>query len=172
MGMRRALIAIALAAVVAIAGVAAYVYLYEGSLDVAVQDDSGAWADVWVTFTQVWVHEAGKSEDVGWHNLTVAQASIDLASLVNVSELLASARVGPGKYTEIRLVVIAATGRMLDGTNVVFSVPSGDVKAVTPFEFRSGAATRLTVDVDLARSIVANGSGWAFTPVIGQIRAA
>ena len=143
--MRRALIAIALAAVVAIAGLAAYVYLYEGSLDVAVQDDSGAWADVWVTFTQVWVHEAGKSEDVGWHNLTVAQASIDLASLVNVSELLASARVGPGKYTEIRLVVIAATGRMLDGTNVVFSVPSGDVKAVTPFEIRSGAATRLTV---------------------------
>src|SRR5438093_1264155 len=153
MGMRRALIVIALAAVVAIAGVAAYVYLYEGSLDVAVQDDSGAWADVWVTFTQVWVHEAGKSEDVGWHNLTVAQASIDLASLVDVSEVLASARVGPGKYTEIRLVVIAATGRMLDGTNVVFSVPSGDVKAVTPFEIRSGAATRLTVDVHLVRDL-------------------
>src|SRR5947209_15130533 len=129
MGMRRALLALALAAAVAIAGVAAYVYMYEGSLDLAVQDDSGAWAHVWVTFTQVWVHEAGKSEDVGWHNLTVAQASIDLASLVNVSELLASARVGPGKYTEIRLVVIAATGKMLDGTTVVFSVPSGDVKA-------------------------------------------
>ena len=174
MGMRRALLALALAVAMAIAGVAAYVYMYEGSLDVAVQDDSGAWAHVWVTFTQVWVHEAGKSDDVGWHNLTVARSSIDLASLVNVSlsELLASARIGPGKYTEIRLVVIAATGRMLDGTNVVFSVPSGDVKAVTPFEIRSGAATRLTVDVDLARSIVANGSGWTFTPVIGQIRAA
>src|SRR2546422_48995 len=58
MGMRRALLALALAAAVAIAGVAAYVYIYEGSLDVAVQDDSGAWAHVWVTFTQVWVHEA------------------------------------------------------------------------------------------------------------------
>ena len=162
--MRRALIAIALAAAVAIAGVAAYVYLYEGNLDVAVQDDSGAWADVWV-------HEAGKSEDVGWHNLTVTQTSIDLASLVNVSELLASARVGPGKYTEIRLVVIAATGKMLDGTTVVFSVPSGDVKAVTPFEIRSGITTRLTVDINLARSIVANGSGWTFTPVLGQITA-
>jgi len=172
--MRRALIAIALAAVVAIAGVAAYVYLYEGSLNVRVWDDSGAWADVWVTFTQVWVHEAGKSDDVGWHNLTVARSSIDLASLVNVSlsELLASARIGPGKYTEIRLVVIAATGKMLDGTTVVFSVPSGDVKAVTPFEIRSGATTTLTVDIDLAKSIVANGSGWTFTPVLGQISAA
>src|SRR5713226_7105127 len=91
MGMRRALIALVIAAAVAIAGVAAYVYMYEGSIDVAVKDDSGAWAHVWLTFTQVWVHEAGKSEDVGWHNLTVAQSSIDLASLVNVSELLASA---------------------------------------------------------------------------------
>jgi len=171
--MRRALLALALAAAVAIAGVAAYVYMYEGSLDLAVQDDSGAWAHVWVTFTQVWVHEAGKSEDVGWHNLTVTQTSIDLgASLVNVSELLASARVGPGKYTEIRLVVIAATGKMLDGTTVVFSVPSGDVKAVTPFEIRSGTTTRLTVDINLARSIVANGSGWTFTPVLGQITVA
>src|SRR2546426_372455 len=58
MGMRRALIALVVAAAVAIAGVAAYVYMYEGSLDVAVQDDSGAWAHVWVTFTQVWVHDA------------------------------------------------------------------------------------------------------------------
>src|SRR3989454_7315620 len=169
MGMRRALLALVLAAAVAIAGVAAYVYMYEGSLDVAVQDDSGAWAHVWVTFTQVWVHEAGKSEDVGWHNLTVTQTSIDLASLVNVSELLANARVGPGKYTEIRLVVIAATGKMLDGTTVVFSVPSGDSKAVTPFEDRSGTTTRLTVDINLARSIVANGSGWTFTPVLAQL---
>ncbi len=159
--MRRALIALVVAAAVAIAGVAAYVYAYEGSLNVAVRDASGAWSHVYVTFTQVWVHEAGKSEDVGY-----------LASLVNVSELLASARVGPGKYTEIRLVVIAATGQLLDGTNVVFSVPSGDVKAVTPFEIRSGATTRLTVDVDLTRSIVMNGSGWTFTPVIGQITAA
>ena len=170
--MRRALLALALAAAVAIAGVAAYVYMYEGSVEVAVQDDSGAWAHVWLTFTQVWVHEAGKSEDVGWHNLTVTQASIDLASLVNVSELLASARVGPGKYTEIRLVVIAATGEMLDGTTVVFSVPSGDVKAVTPFDIRSGTSTRLTVEINLARSIVANGSGWTFTPVLGQITVA
>src|SRR5947209_20291603 len=153
MGMRRALLALALAVAVAIAGVAAYVYMYEGSLDVAVQDDSGAWAHVWVTFTQVWVHEAGKSEDVGCHNLTVNTASIDLASLVNVSELLASARVGPGKYTEIRLVVIAATGKMLDGTTVVFSVPSGDVKAVTPFEVRSGTTTKLTVAIYRSRSI-------------------
>jgi len=46
------------------------------------------------------------------------------------------------------------------------------VKAVTPFEVRSGTTTRLTVDINLARSIVANGSGWTFTPVLGQITVA
>src|SRR2546426_9411219 len=72
MGMGRALLALVLAAAVAIAGVAAYVYMYEGSLTVAVQDESGAWAHGWGTFTHACVHEAGKAEDVGWHNLTVA----------------------------------------------------------------------------------------------------
>src|SRR5437879_13434140 len=80
MGMRRALLALVLAAAVAIAGVAAYVYMYEGSLTVAVQDDSGAWAHVWVAFTQACVHEDGTSEDVGWHHLTVTQTAIDLQS--------------------------------------------------------------------------------------------
>src|SRR2546428_11960352 len=112
MGMRRALIALVVAAAVAIAGVAAYVYMFEGSLDVAVQDESGAWAHVYVTFTQVWVHEAGKSDAVGWHKLTVAQSSIHLASLANASKLLANARVGPCKYKEIRLAGISAAGPM------------------------------------------------------------
>ena len=44
--------------------------------------------------------------------------------------------------------------------------------AVTPFEVRSGTTTRLTVDINLARSIVANGSSWTFTPVLGQITVA
>src|SRR5206468_1827240 len=68
MGMRRALLALALAAAVAIAGVAAYVYMYEGSLDLAVQDDSGAWAHVWVTFTEVRDHDAA---DRGHQSRTV-----------------------------------------------------------------------------------------------------
>src|SRR5438128_11111859 len=125
--MRRALIAFVVAAAVAIAGVAAYVYMYEGSIDVAVRDASGAWSHVYVTFTQVWVHEAGKSEDMGWHNLTVAQSSIDLASVVNVSKLLASARVGPGEYKDTGLAVIAGTGQRHEGPNAVFSLPSGGV---------------------------------------------
>ena len=61
---------------------------------------------------------------------------------------------------------------MVNGTSVVFTVPSGEVKTTTPFEIRSGASTTLTVDIDLSRSIVANGQGWFFTPVLGQVTVA
>src|SRR6266567_4016371 len=105
MDMRRALISLALAAAFVLGGFAAYVYLYEGELDVRVQDAVGDWAHVDVTFTEVWAHEAGKADDVGWHNVTLARTTVDLASFVNISGLLANARFAPGKYTQIRILV-------------------------------------------------------------------
>ncbi len=167
--MKRALLAIGLAAVVALGAYAAYVYLYEGALEVRVQDDVGNWSHVYVTFTKVWAHEAGKSDDVGWDSVTLTQRTMDLASLVNVSELLASAKFAPGKFTEIRLAVISASGVMIDGSTHLFTVPSGDVKTTTPFEIVSGRTTTLTVDINLARSIVQSGSEWIFTPVLGRV---
>ncbi len=173
MDMRRALIALVLAAALVLGGFAVYVYLYEGALDVRVQDAPGDWTHVNVTFTDVWIHEAGAGNESGWHNVTLARTTVDLASFVNVSDLLASARFGPGKYTQIRIVVGSATGVMADGTNVVFTVPSGELKTTTPFEIRSGSTTTLTVDIDLSRSIVSTGTGsWTFTPVLGHITVA
>jgi len=169
MGMRRAILALVLAALVVLGGFAAYVYLYEGAMDVRVQDAPGAWSHVNIAFTDVWIHEAGAGNDSGWHNVSLARTTIDLASFVNVSELLASARFGPGKYTQIRIVVASATGTLTNGTNVVFTVPSGELKTTTPFEIRSGSTTTLTVDIDLSRSIVMTASGWTFTPVLGHV---
>jgi hypothetical protein len=170
--MRRIFLSIAVAAVVVLGGLAGYVFVYQGSLNVAVRDSVGVWSHVTVTFTQIAAHQSGKAADQGWVEVTLTQRSIDLASLVNVSALMASARLGPGKYTELRIDVISAQGQMLNGTPVVFTVPSGEVKTTTPFEIRSGATTTLTVDIDLSRSIVANGQGWIFTPVLGQVTVA
>ncbi len=172
MDMRRALIALALAAALVLGGFAAYVYLYEGELDVRVQDAVGDWAHVDVTFTEVWAHEAGKADDVGWHNVTLARTTVDLTSLVNISGLLANARFAPGKYTQIRILVSSATGQRTNGTTVTFSVPSGELKTTTPFEIRSGSTTTLTVDIDLSRSIVMASGTWTFTPILGHITVA
>ncbi len=170
--MKRALLALVLAAVVLLGGYGAYVYLYQGELNVAVHDSAGNWMHVDVTFTMVWVHESGKAADVGWDNVTLTQRTIDLASYVNISALLASARIGPGMYEQIRIVVIAATGQTTAGDDVVFSVPSGDVKTTTPFVIRSGSTTTLSVDIDLTKSITCPGGNLlscTFTPVLGQI---
>src|SRR6266508_4458570 len=161
MDMRRALIALVLAAALVLGGFAAYVYLYEGELDVRVMDAVGDWA-----------HEDGNADDVGWHNVSLARTTVDLVSLVNISELLANARFAPGKYTQIRIVVSSATGQLANGTTVTFSVPSGELKTTTTFEIRSGSTTTLTVDIDLSRSIVMASGTWTFTPVLGHITVA
>ncbi len=170
--MRRIFLSVAIAAIVVLGGLASYVFIYQGALNVAVKDSVGVWSHVTVTFTQVAAHQSGKAADQGWDQVTLTQRSIDLASFVNVSTLLASARLGPGKYTELRIDVVSAEGQMVNGTSVVFSVPSGEVKTATPFEIRSGASATLTVDIDLSRSIVANGQGWVFTPVLGHVTVA
>ena len=167
--MRRIFLSILVAAILVVGGLVGYLYGYEGGLDVAIKDSVGPWAHVTVTFSEIAAHRNGKAADEGWDNVTMTQRSIDLASFVNVSALMASARFGPGSYTELRIDVIAAQGQMANGTSVTFTVPSGEVKTATPFEIRSGATTTLTVDIDLSRSIVVNGTGWIFTPVLGQV---
>jgi hypothetical protein len=167
--MRRIFLTILAAAIVVLGGLAGYLFAYEGGLNVAVKDSAGIWSRVDVTFTHIAAHQSGKAADQGWDEVTLTRTTVDLASLVNVSALMASARFGPGKYTELRIDVISATGQMLNGTSVTFTVPSGEVKTATPFEIRSGITTTVTVDIDLSRSIVATGNGWTFTPVLGQV---
>jgi hypothetical protein len=143
-----------------------------GKISILVKDLPGNFTHVNVTFSEVRIHQASDNESSnqsGWHNLTVANGSIDLASLVNFSELLASGNVGPGKYTQIRIVVEKVIGTMADGTIVTFKVPSGELKTTHPFNITAGMTTTLTVDIDLSHSMVHNSSGWMFKPVLGSI---
>src|SRR5512137_1482947 len=98
-----------------------------GKVTIMVKDLPGGWTHVNVTFSQVRIHQAdvGNESRVssagnvsGWHTLSIAKQTIDLARLVNISELLASGNVGPGKYTQIRIVVESVTGTMANGTLV------------------------------------------------------
>ncbi len=167
--MRIALLFGAILALGAIAGLGAYFYLYQGSLEIYVGDATGPWAHVVVTFSEVQAHEAGAAPDTGWHDVGMRAGTVDLATLVGLSDLLASDRMPPGKYTDIRIVVTAASGQMTDGTPVTFTVPSGELRANHPFQIASGGTTRLTVDIDLSQSIVHTTSGYIFKPVLGAI---
>jgi 3-deoxy-D-manno-octulosonate 8-phosphate phosphatase KdsC-like HAD superfamily phosphatase len=89
--------------------------------------------------------------------------------LTNISELLASADIAAGKYTQIRIVVTSVTATMTNGTMVNMTVPSGELKTTHPFNVTAGATSSLTLEIDLERAIVQNGSGWIFTPVLGAV---
>ncbi len=142
-----------------------------GKVSVYVKDAPVAWKHVNVTFSVVQIHMAnGTNSSSGWQNLTLTgQHAIDLMSLVNVSDLLAQGKVPVGKYTQIRLVVINVTGMMDDGTHVNFTVPSGELKTTHPFNVTKGSATKLTLEIDLSKSIVQAGGKWSFKPVLGAI---
>lgn len=184
-----ALLAILVAALVIVGGAGAFLLTHEkaatGRIVIYVKDAPADWSHVNVTFSVVKIHEANVSEDndndnateqnetteddSGWHTLEMEQQTLDLKAFVNISALLADGNVTVGKYTQIRIVVESVTGVLVNGTNVVFKVPSGELKINKPFTIVKDQETKLTVDIDLSKSIVQNPNGWIFKPVLGSI---
>ncbi len=169
---RTTLLAVAIALVVVVGGAGAYLMWPEpgtGTVSIYVKDLPDDWTHVNVTFSEVRIHQADAGNDSGWHTLDLEQHTVDLAVLTNMSELLASGNVSVGKYTQIRIVVIAVVGTMEDGTVVNFTVPSGELKTTHAFNVTAGHTETLTLDFDLEHSIVEKDTGWIFKPVLGSI---
>jgi len=170
---RNAAIAAGVAVLVIAAGIGAFLLLNgseeTGRVSIFVKDAPADWAHINVTFSEVRIHEANATNGTGWHSLKIINGTVDLTDLVNVSALLADGNVSAGKYTQVRIVVLKATGVMTDGTKVNFIVPSGELKTTHPFNIVAGKNVSLTVDINLSRSIVHNSDGWKFTPVIGPV---
>lgn len=193
-------LALALAALVAVAGVAGYAVMSHsfaptgaaagnvgtvGTLDVVMQDAPAAnWSHVYVTYSVLQVHMADTGNDTSgagnlsasagntseWSNVSLVQRTVDLASTTSVASLLGSATLKAGMYTQLRIVVQSVQGVMTNGTKVTFVVPSGELKTADAFNITVGQTTSLTVSLDLSRSIVQAGSTWIFTPVLGSIQ--
>jgi hypothetical protein len=170
---KTSVLVIGVAVIVALAALGAYLIVNNsskmGTVSIYVKDLPDEWSHVNVTFSEVKIHEASAGNESGWHTLELQNQTIDLASLVNVSKLLASGNVSVGKYTQIRLVVVSVTGVMTNGTHVNFTVPSGELKTTHPFNVTEDQTQALVLDIDLSQSIVHNSSGWIFTPVVGSI---
>lgn len=164
------LLALGIAVLVILGGVAAYLFLYEGAVAVYVKDAPGTWAHVYVTFSAVDIHESGK-DNASWTNVVSTKQTVDLATLTSSSQLLGSVRLSPGHYEQIRLSVVNVTGYLVGSTtSVTINVPpdNATLKVVGQFTVSSGATTKLTVDINLNASIQPDGTGWVFTPVAGM----
>jgi len=142
-----------------------------GTLAVSVQDAPASvnWTHVWVTFSRIQVHEANGTNESGWFNVTTTSGTVDLAAVHNVAQLLGTATLPAGMYTQIRLVATSAQGVMENGTKVNFTVPSDVLKTDDPFNVTVGHLTSITLEIDLSRSIVHADDKWLFLPVFAAV---
>ena len=110
------------------------------------------------------VHKAGG----GW--TTVAEDEdmepFDLVSLEDRVELLATAIVDAGIYTQIRLDIKSVT-IWVKGEDYTAKVPSSKIKLVGSFEVIDDGETEVTLDFIGAESVMVTGNGeYIFRPVV------
>lgn len=163
------LLAIGIAVLVVLGGIAAYFLLYQGTVAVYVKDAPGTWAHVNVTFSGVAIHESGQ-DNASWKSISSATQTVDLATLTNVSQLLGKASLSPGHYEQIRLSVVKVTGVLVGtGQTVTITLPADNatLKIVGQFTVSSGKTTTITVDMRLDESLRDVNGTWVFTPVVG-----
>jgi len=116
-----------------------------------------------VTISKVQVHIAGSADEdpnvtteTGWSVIVEEAKTFDLIAIKGVKEMLGSANLTAGKYTQIRLTVDSAKVT-IDGTEHDLEISSGTVKLIKPFTLEEGKEKVLTLDFDAAESIHAAG---------------
>ncbi len=108
------------------------------------------------------VHKAGGS----WITVAEDMEPFDLKLLEDRVDLLATAIVDAGIYTQIRLDVESVT-IWIEGEEHIARVPSGNIKLVGSFEVVAGEETEVTLDFIGAESVIVTGNGeYIFKPVI------
>lgn len=117
---------------------------------------------VMVVVENLEVHKAGGP----WTTVAEDMEPFDLKLLENRVDLLATAIVDAGIYTQIRLDVESVT-IWVEGEEHIAKVPSGKIKLVGSFEVVDGEETEVTLDFIGAESVIVTGNGeYIFKPVI------
>lgn len=115
---------------------------------------------------------SGPANEAGWTVLFTSAAGVDI-DLLNTTgakaAFLGEADLPAGHYQQIRLTILSAYGIKDDGSRVNITVSSGTLKVVKGFEVEEGMETRITLDIDLEKSLKQQGNGdYRMTPVIGK----
>lgn len=117
------------------------------------------------------------SHEAGWIVLFSDAAGVDV-DLLNTTGAKAAFLgeadgLDAGRYQQIRITIKEAYGIDHDGERVNITVSSGMLKSVRSFEVEDGMETRITIDIDLEKSLKQQGNGeWRMSPVIGKTTAA
>lgn len=158
--------------------------------------------EVHVVFTEVSVHRSGEGDNgsapgvdtstgtttragnttvsgggsgSGWIVLFSDAGGVDV-DLLNTTgpraAFLGEEDLAAGHYQQVRITVKEAWGITHDGEREDITVSSGQIRSVRGFDVESGQETRITIDIDLDRSLRQQANGqWRMTPVIGKTTA-
>lgn len=113
-------------------------------------------------------NETERLEEAGWIVLSERETTVDLLALSgNASAFLGGADVPEGRYNQIRLTIVNATGTLTNGTVVPITVPSGVLRVKAHFTVEAGNETAITLDFDVDHSLIKTGEGrYILKPVI------
>lgn len=135
-----------------------------------------------VTFTDVSVHRSD-TPDGTWTTLTTGPRTCDLKRLVNAQDVLGTAPLTAGHYTQIRLLVASAAMSYTQATTgetcaasfsltnpLNVTIPSGEVKLNREFDIAANSTTSILIDFDGDKSMREMGNGsYSMSPVISIV---
>ena len=106
-----------------------------------------------VAFSQFQVHVAGQDDSSGWQTIKVSPQTIDMMSVLSLSQVVGKVPLPAGKYDILRFNVTAVKVTFSGGTSASYTVPSGSLKVpVTNGGFQITATSSVTVQLTLSFS--------------------
>ncbi len=112
------------------------------------------------TSTTSTVPTTSSDEGGKWISIPVSGPNpFDLLKLQGIDELLGTAQLQAGRYTQIRLVLTKVEVALGGGELQEATVPSGELKFVRPFDVIAGETTDIELDFDAQKSVNVTGSG-------------
>lgn len=124
---------------------------------ISLTDTPGNFQHVYVTIGSVSVVSSDNAVTV----INSTPQTFDLLALQNVDAIIGTATLAPGQYSQIRLIVTAASVVDNTGTTYNLNVPSGaqtGIKLVDNFTITNDQITSIVLDFNADQSIVRTGN--------------
>lgn len=143
-------------------------------LQVALTDDPGDYDAVFIDVQDIKINYSNDANS-GWESLpNVARGQYDLLKLVNDEDtILADVELTPGRIQQIRLILGTENYVEINGNLIKLTTPSAQqsgLKLNIHQDVEAGLLYKLTMDFDVAKSIVETGSGkYMLKPVIRTV---
>jgi hypothetical protein len=142
----------------------------DGQLRIYLIDAPAAYDAVNIAVARVEVHRETPDSTSGWFVINDEPEMYDLLELRNgVSAVLGEAMLGPGTYTQIRLILETGSHVKIGDQIHDLYVPSGfqtGIKLNHEFTIQSGKLYELYLDFDAERSVRYQGNRYRMSPVI------